>query len=156
MEPFEEMTKEAAQATFTRLTELFDSESEDETESVEITDDFSDFLTIGTKGPKLDERTVRFLCANGVNGVRSFLLYSQQSFQDMLLPLPTVRLPEISHNHGLRDVKIYGDYLFLHDIMDVKATAINFDSLDVENYQLYLCLFPLPQHRGGTPGRSGA
>jgi hypothetical protein len=101
MEPFEEMTEEAAQAMFTCLMELFDSESEDETESVEIPDNFSDFLTIGTKGPKLDERTIRCLCANGVNGIRSFLLYSQQSFQDMHLPLPTVHLPEISCSHGL-------------------------------------------------------
>ena len=122
--------------------------TEDETESVEIPDDFSDFLTIGTKGHKLDERTIRFLCANGVNGIRSFLLYSQQSFQDMLSPLSTVHLPEISCSHGLWDVKIYGNYLFLHDIIDINATAINFDSLlDVKSYQLYLHSHSC---RGGT------
>lgn len=36
MQPFEEMPKEAAPAMFTHLLELFNSESEDETESVEI------------------------------------------------------------------------------------------------------------------------
>lgn len=76
MESFEETTEEAVQAMFTQLTELFDSESEDETKSIEIPEDLSDFLTISTKGPKLDERTIRFLCANGVSGIRSFLLYS--------------------------------------------------------------------------------
>jgi hypothetical protein len=101
IEPFEETTEEAAQAMSTYLMELFDLESEDETESVEIPDNFSDFLTISTKGPKLDERAIKCLCANGMNGIQAFLLYSQQSFQDMLSPLPTVHLPEISCSHGL-------------------------------------------------------
>jgi hypothetical protein len=42
-------------ATFTHLMELFDLESEDEMESLEITDEFSDFPTMVTKGPKLDD-----------------------------------------------------------------------------------------------------
>jgi hypothetical protein len=60
MEPFKETSEEAAQAMFTRqLTELFDSESKDETECVKIPQELSDFLTLSTKGPKLDETTVR-------------------------------------------------------------------------------------------------
>jgi hypothetical protein len=73
-------TEAAGQALLQHFAELFDSESEDEPEEVDIPEDLSDFLTTGTKGPKLDEGTVAFLCAQGVSSVRSFLLYSQQSF----------------------------------------------------------------------------
>jgi hypothetical protein len=130
-------TEVEGQELFQCFTELFDSESEDEAEEVEITEEFSDFLTIATMGPKLDEGTVNFLCAQDVSGVHSFILYAKQSFEEMLSPVPTVQLTEIGRNHGLRDVKIYGDYLSLHDLIDANSANIHFDSLDLKSYQLY-------------------
>ena len=144
MDSLVDSTEVDGQALLQHFTELFDSESKDEAEEVEITDKFSDFLTIATKGPKLDEGTVNFLCAHGVSGIRSFILYAKQSFEEMLSPVYTVRLIEIGRNHGLRDVKIYGDYLSLHDLIDANSANIHFDSLDLESYQLYFRL----HHRG--------
>ena len=139
-ESVEETYEQAAQVMYNQLIELFDSESEEETEDVDIPQELSDFLTIGTKGPRLDEQTVRFLCENGVTGLRSFLLYSQQSFQDMVSPILTVELPGISRSNGLCDVKTYGDYIFQHSLVDAKAIHIDFESIDIESYQLYLRL----------------
>ena len=145
-------TKAEGQALFQRFTELFDSESKDEAEEVKITKEFSDFLTIATKGPKLDEGTVNFLCVQGVSGVRSFILYAMQSFEEMISPVPMVCLTEIGRNHGLRDVKIYGDYLSLHDLIDVNSTNIHFDSIDLESYQLYF----RSHHRGAREALQAA
>jgi hypothetical protein len=58
----------------------------------------------------------------------------------MLSPVPTVQLTEIGCNHGLCNVKIYGDYLTLHDLINANRTNIHFDSFDLKSYQLYFRL----------------
>ena len=135
---FDNDLEEGVPVLFNRLVELFESESEDEPEEVDIPQDLYDFLTIGHKGPKLDEQTVRFLCENGVTGMRSFLLYVRQSFNDMMSSLSNNTLAGITRSNGLRDVKMYGDYVFDNSIIDLTTTNIDFTSLDLESYQLYL------------------
>lgn len=52
------------------LIELFDdSDSEDESEDVDVGEALHDFLTLTIKGPQLDEQTVLLLCNNGVEDI---------------------------------------------------------------------------------------
>jgi hypothetical protein len=138
LEPIAKIFEEEAQIMHDRILELFESDSDDEMEDVVIPPELSHFLTIGAKGPWLDEQTVWFLFSKGVTGGWSFLLYSQQSFQEMISPLSTVDLPMISQNNALCDVKLYGDYVFQHSIVDTKAINIDIKSIDINSYQLYL------------------
>jgi hypothetical protein len=87
----------------------------------------------------LDEQTVRLLCENGVDAARMFLLYSQQSFQEMLSPIPTRNLYNVSRsNNGVRDLKIYGDYILESNIVDMDSDTMDFSGAEIASHQLYL------------------
>ena len=122
------------------LLELFDdSDSEDEPEDFDLGEVLHDFLILTIKGPQLDEQTVGLLFHNGVEDLRSFLLYSRQSYQEMLSPIRTATLLTLSRSvqHDLRDIKIYGDYVFSHDLVTDNGD-LNIDDIDPQGYQLYL------------------
>jgi hypothetical protein len=144
-EQFKDESEEGAQILFTWLVELFESESKDDPDKVDVPPELYNFLTIGHKGPRLDELTIRFLCENGVTRVRSFLLYTRLSFHDMMSPILTTALAaRITHSNGLWDVKIYGNYIFDNSVVDLTTTHIDFESINLESYQLYLRLHCRP------------
>ena len=123
------------------LIELFDdSDSEDESDDIDVGEELNDLLTLTTKGPQLDERTVVLLFNNGVEDSRSFLLYSKQSYQEMLSRISTNKLLNLNQSvqQDIRDVKIYGEYVFMHDLVDTNG-ELNLDAVDPQAYQVYLC-----------------
>ena len=86
-EPLENLREtDVGQEATLNLLELFDeSASEDELEDLDVEEALHDFLILTIKGPQLDKQTVTLLFNNGVDDLRSFLLYSKQSYQEMRL-----------------------------------------------------------------------
>jgi hypothetical protein len=93
--------------------------------------DFVAFLCHNTHGPKLNAATVYLLShLIGVHDGESFLQYSQQSFPAMLHPLTVHELQDLTPG-GLRNVKLYGQYLTDHNLVD-KGGSININGLDLK------------------------
>ena len=66
-EPLDMMEGDEDNSPTINLIELFDeSDSEDESEDIDVGEELNDLLTLTTKGPQLDERTVVMLFNNGV------------------------------------------------------------------------------------------
>ena len=105
MKAIVESPKEFADA----MAQFFDYESDDEVEALDVPDDLYEFLWAHENGPHLNDSTVRFLSANGVFDIRTFLFYSQSTFHDMISPLSTTVLPKLNRTYSLRDVKLYGN-----------------------------------------------
>ena len=86
-EPLENLRETVGQGTTLNLFELFDeSESEDESEDLDVGEALHNFLILTIKGPQLDKQMVTLLFNNGVEDLRSFLLYSKQSYKEILSP----------------------------------------------------------------------
>ena len=140
-EPLENLRETGVgQGATLNLLELFDeSESEDELEDLDVGEALHDFLILTIKGPQLDEQMVTLLFNNGVEDLRSFLLYSKQSYQEILSPISTTTLLGLNRSvqHDIRDIKIYGDYIFAHDLVDEDGD-LNLDAVDPQGYQVYL------------------
>ena len=140
-EPLENLRETGVgQEAMLNLLELFDeSESEDELEDLDVGEALHDFLILTIKGPQLDEQTVTLLFNNGVEDLRSFLLYSKQSYQEILSPISTKKLLGLNRSvqHDIRDIKIYGDYVFAHDFVNEDGD-LNLDAVDPQGYQVYL------------------
>jgi hypothetical protein len=122
------------------LLELFkESDSKDESEDLDVGEVLHNFLTLTIKGPQLDKQTVILLFNNGVKDIRSFLLYLKQSYQEMLSPISTKKLLTLNQSmqQDIRDIKIYGDYIFTHDLVDDDGD-LNLNTVDPQGYQVYL------------------
>ena len=90
MNPLDGLSDNEGEGNTLTLLELFDdSDSEDEPEDFDLGEVLHDFLILTIKGPQLDEQTAGLLFNNGVADLRSFLLYSRQSYQEMLSPIRT-------------------------------------------------------------------
>jgi hypothetical protein len=140
-EPTESLQENEGSGNTFNLLELFDeSESDDESVDLDVGEYLLDFLTQTIKGPQLDEQSVTLLINNGVDGSRSFLLYSKQSYQEMLTLISTKKLLSLSRSiqNDIRDIKIYGDYIFAHDLVDGEGD-LNREAMDPQGYQVYLC-----------------
>jgi hypothetical protein len=140
-EPSDMMEGDEGHSPTINLIELFDeSDSENESEDIDVGEELHDFLTLTTKGPQLDERMVVLLFNNGVEGSRAFLLYSKQSYQEMLSPISTNKLLNLNQSvqQDIRDIKIYGEYVFMHNLVDENG-ELNLDAVDPQAYQVYLC-----------------
>ena len=140
MEPLDTMSGDEGEQTTINLLELFEeSDSEDDFDDPDVGETLHDFLILTIKGPQLDEQTVVLLSNNGVVDIRSFLLYSKQSYQEMLSPIGTKKLLTLSRSmqQDIRDVKIYGEYVFTHDLVDTNGD-LNLDAMDPQGYQVYL------------------
>ena len=84
-EPLDTMMGDECEQTTLDLFELFEeSDSEDDFDNPNVGEPLHDFLTLTIKGPQVDEETVVLLFNNGVVDIRSFLLYSKQSYQEIL------------------------------------------------------------------------
>jgi hypothetical protein len=105
--PVETASAKAVTALLTRIIELSASESEDESESIKISQEWFDFLALAEKGPKLDELTVRLLCENGVSVPRIFLLYTQQTLENNIVDMD-------SDTMDFSGVDIVSYQLYLH------------------------------------------
>ena len=140
-EPLENLRETGVgQGATLNLLELFDeSESEDESEDLDVGEALHDFLILTIKGPQLDEQMVTLLFNNGVEDLRSFLLYSKQSYQEILSPISMKKLLGLNRSvqHDIRDIKIYGDYVFAHDLVNEDGD-LNLDAVDPQGYQVYL------------------
>lgn len=139
-EPLDTMSGDEGEQTTINLLELFEeSDSEDDFDDPDVGETLHDFLILTIKGPQLDEQTVVLLSNNGVVDIRSFLLYSKQSYQEMLSPIGTKKLLTLSRSmqQDIRDVKIYGEYVFTHDLVDTNGD-LNLDAMDPQGYQVYL------------------
>ena len=139
-EPSDKMQENEGHDTAFNLVESFyESESEDESEDVDVGEALHDFLTLTIKGPQLDEKTLVLLFNNGVEDLRSFLLYSKQSYQEMLSPISTNKLLNLNRRvqQGIQDVKIYWGYIFAHDLVDENGD-IKLEAMDPQAYQVYL------------------
>jgi uncharacterized coiled-coil protein SlyX len=139
-EPSDKMQEIKGHDTAFNLVESFyESESEDESEDVDVGEALHNFLTLTIKGPQLDEKTVVLLFNNGVEDLRSFLLYSKQSYQEMLSPISTNTILNLNQSvqQGIQDVKIYRGYIFAHDLVDENGD-INLEAVDPQAYQVYL------------------
>ena len=140
MDPLDTSQENEAEGTTLNLLELFnESESEDESEDLDVGETLHDFLILTIKGPQLDEQTAALLFNNGVEDLRSFLLYSRQSYQEMLSPIGTKKRLTLNRTvqQDIRDIKIYGDYAFTHDLVDADGD-LNLDAVDPQGYQVYL------------------
>jgi hypothetical protein len=89
---------------------------------------------------------VILLFNNGVVDIQAFLFYSKQSYQEILSPIGTKKLLTLSQSmqQDIRDIKIYGEYVFTHDLVAADGD-LNLDAVDTQGYQVYLCL----RHREG-------
>ena len=99
MNPLDALPDNEGEGNTLTLLELFnESESKDELADFDLGEVLHDFLLITIKGPQLDEQTAGLLFNNGVKDLRSFLLYSQQSYQEMLSPIHTQTLLTLSRS----------------------------------------------------------
>ena len=139
-EPLNTIPEDEGKETTLNLLEWFEeSDSEDEFDDPDVGETLQDFLTLTIKGPQLDEQTVILLSNNGVEDIRSFLLYSKQSYPEMLSPIGTKKLLTLNRSmqQDLRDIKIYGEYVSTHDLVDDDGD-LNLDAVDPQGYQVYL------------------
>jgi hypothetical protein len=140
MEHLDTLQENEEKGTKFDVLELFDeSESEDESEDLDVGEDLHDFLTMTIKGPQLDEQTIGLLFNNGVEDSLSFLLYSKLSYQEMLSAISTKKLLTLNRSvqNDIRDIKIYGDYAYAHDLVDGDGD-LNLNAVDPQGYQVYL------------------
>ena len=120
------------------MAQFFAYESDDEVEALEVPDDLHEFLSAHENGPHLNDSTVRFLSANGVIDIRTFLLYSQSTFHDMISPLSTTVLPKLNRTYSLRDVKLYGNYVHANSLLTNEGRNIDLDSFNWPSFKLYV------------------
>ena len=102
--PVKTTSTETAKIMMTQLIELFDSESKDESKDINIPEDLCDFFTLGTRGPKLDEKTVKLLGDNGVRG--HDLSYSTRNnlFERCFCPSGQLTFMKSTKTVALKDV----------------------------------------------------
>ena len=139
-EPLDTMMGNEREQTTLDLFELFEeSDSEDDFDNPDVGETLHDLLTLTIKGPQVDEETVVLLFNNGVVDIRSFLLYSKQSYQEILSPIGTKKLLTLNRSmqQDIRDIKIYGEYVFTHDLVEADG-VLNLDAVDPQGYQVYL------------------
>jgi hypothetical protein len=57
----------------------------------------------------------------------------------MLSPISTNKLLNLNRSmqNDIQEVKIYGDYIFAHDLVDENGD-LNLDAMDPQAYQVYL------------------
>jgi hypothetical protein len=140
MEAMDTMRVERHRRAEPNLAELFEeTDSEEDDENVDVPETLHDFLILTIKGPQLDENTIMMLSKNGVEDLRSFLLYLRQSCWEMLSPLSMNRLLNLNQNmqHDIQDIKVYGDYIYTHDLVDDKD-EIHLEAADPQAYQFNL------------------
>jgi hypothetical protein len=104
----EKVSKKALSCSFDMLDDLF---NEKVLAEVTIPEEFKTFHT-SSDGPNLDCKMVTVMALNQVtNGNKSFLIYSQKSFQDMILPpISSSILFHLSHT-SLHNIKLFGNYI---------------------------------------------
>ena len=98
-EPSDTLPEDESERGSLNLLELFnESDSEDEPDDLDVGEELHNFLILTIASPQLDEQTVILMFNNGVEDIRSFLLYSKQSYQEMLSPLSTKKLLTLSRS----------------------------------------------------------
>jgi hypothetical protein len=114
---------------------------DDKPSPLSMSDDLDFLLRHDDRGPKVDTTMINIPLQFGVIDGTSLITFSQQPFVDMFSSLPDSGLEELTKicQKELRDVKVFSQYLFDHDLFHDDG-QIDPDSIDPASYLMFWML----------------